>query len=92
MGVQENNQAAAKHMEALYRVDDVLQTLKEYWMAHPYLRLAQIVSNAWRVHPDYKRNPEPDINDVFYLEDSKFLEGLKLLQENESEDKRTTES
>ena len=69
----------------------VLYLLEKYWTKHPYLRLAQIVSNAWHVHPDYKKNPEPDIQDVFYLTDIKFLEGLKLLIENESKDQGSSE-
>ena len=75
----------------LQDVDRVLARLREYWVERPYLRLAQIVSNAWQIHPDYKRNPEPEINDVFYFTNNKFIEGLELLKENESKDQRSSE-
>jgi hypothetical protein len=69
----------------------LLDKLNVYWYNRPELRLAQIVSNAWRIHPDYKRNPEPDINDVYYFTDAKFLESLELLEKNESKGSRVTE-
>ena len=69
----------------------MLERLRDYWYDRPYLRLSQIVSNAWYIHPDYEKNPEPEIQDVFYLTDEKFLEGLELLVKNESERPRTTE-
>ena len=64
-------------------IDQTLEELRKYWRSRPYLRLAQIVSNAWQMHPDYKRDPEPDIKDIYYFTDSKFLEGLQLLIDNE---------
>jgi hypothetical protein len=70
-------------------VESTLADLREYWLARPHLRLGQIVSNSWRIHPDYKRNPEPEINDIYYLTDGKFREGLLELIENESKDSRT---
>lgn len=85
------NDAANKQIERLNRITELIHALEEYWYNRPELRLAQIVSNAWHKHPDYKRNPEPDIQDVFYFTDEKFLEGLKLLQENESKDSRTSQ-
>jgi hypothetical protein len=75
----------------LQDVDRVLAKLRDYWIERPYLRLAQIVSNAWQIHPDYKRNPEPEINDVFYFTNNKLIEGLELLKENESKDQRSSE-
>ena len=72
-------------LRELEKVASTIDKLQTYWTRHPYLRLGQIVSNAWRVHPDYRKNPEPDIQDVFYLTDEKFLEGLKIL-EDESQD------
>jgi len=69
----------------------VLYNLQDYWEKHPQLRLAQIVSNAWHKHPSYKQNPEPDIQDVFYFTDAKFLEGLQLLIQDESERPGTTQ-
>lgn len=70
---------------------ELLYKLMRYWEERPYLRLCQIVSNAFRVHPSYKRNPEPDINDIYYMEDYKFFEGLELLEKNESKSKGTTQ-
>ena len=68
----------------LENIDRTMAALHRYWLDRPHLRLGQIVSNAWRVHPDYKRNPEPEINDIYYLTDGKFREGLLELIENES--------
>ena len=77
---------------AMDNVNNVIEKLHSYWLKYPYLRLAQIVSNAWRKHPDYRKNPEPDIQDVFYFTDAKFLEALELLENpNESKDQRSSE-
>ena len=65
-------------------IRELLNKLQTYWTERPYLRLAQIVSNSWYKHPDYKKNPEPDIQDVHYFTDKKFLEGLELLIADES--------
>jgi hypothetical protein len=72
-------------------IAQLLDTLGEYWYARPHLRLAQIVSNAWQMHTDYKKNPEPDIQDVFYFTDSKLFEGIELLRQNESKGSRPTQ-
>jgi hypothetical protein len=75
------------------RIADVLEKLQTYWRKYPDLRLSQIVSNAWRVHPDYKNSPSPDIiQDIYYLADSKFLEGLEILSKDESKDQRSSEA
>ena len=78
-------------MDQTENVEAVLNALKSYWSARPYLRLAQIVSNAWCIHPTYKKNPEPGIEDVFYFQDKHFLESLELLAKNESKGTNTTE-
>jgi len=78
-------------MESNERITKLLSKLEEYWQARPYLRLAQIISNAWRTHPDYRKNPEPDIQDVFYFTDAKFLEGLELLTKDEPKDQGSTQ-
>lgn len=65
------------------RIYETLLALDRYWYKHPQLRLAQIVSNAWTMLPEYRKNPEPEIQDIFYMTDSRFLEGLKMLEENE---------
>jgi hypothetical protein len=77
-----------KNEERLVYIAQLLDTLGEYWYKRPELRLAQIVSNAWHIHPDYRKNPEPEIQDVFYFTDSKFLEGLEALVKNESKGSR----
>ena len=69
----------------------VLQLLSEYWHKNPHLRLAQIVSNAWTAHPKYRRNPEPDIQDIYYLSDDLFLEGVALLAKDEPKDQGSTQ-
>ena len=79
-----------KKLERIVHIAKLLDTLSEYWLDRPYMRLSQIVSNAWHIHPDYKKNPEPEIQDVFYFTDEKFLEGLELLIKNESENPRPT--
>ena len=73
------------------RIDPTLTALQEYWQARPHLRLGQIVVNAWRMHTDYKRNPEPEVSDIFYLTDAKFREGLLNLIGNESKGTSVTE-
>lgn len=49
-------------------IDEMLETLREYWLRHPDLRLGQIVVNACR-----PRTPCPD---VFYTEDDVILDRL----------------
>jgi hypothetical protein len=58
------------------KVDETLKTLEEYWRERPYLRLGQIVYNAWKVQSRAE-------SDVFYMSDDTFLKGLQLLGENE---------
>lgn len=76
----------------LERVKHTLEALSAYWLQRPQLRLAQLVSNAWYTLPEHKRNPEPEISDIFYLTDDRLLAGLSKLEENEREStsKRTT--
>lgn len=64
-------------------ISGTLDALSRYWRARPHLRLCQIVSNAWHTLPEYKRNPEPEINDIYYLPDNRFVEGLDNLQKQE---------
>lgn len=82
----ESDKEKDKRAELNESRDWTLYKLEEYWRNRPYLRLGQIISNAWQVHPDYKRNPEPEISDIFYFTNQKFIEGLRLLEENESKD------
>lgn len=73
------------------RVIHTLGVLTAYWLQRPYLRLGQIVSNAWHTLPEYTKNPEPEIADIFYLPDNRLTEGLSKLEdlERESTSKRT---
>jgi hypothetical protein len=71
----------------LARVKAMLESLSSYWMQRPYLRLGQIVSNAWRILPEYKSNPEPELSDIYYLNDDRLQEGLVKLESMESEPK-----
>lgn len=81
-----------KDLDRLLQMAETIHNLAAYWEEHPYLRLCQIVSNAWQSHPDYKRNPEPDIQDIFYFSDNKFLEGLEILKRaDESKDQGPTQ-
>ena len=82
-----------KEESRLFEIHNIINELKDYWTARPYLRLGQIVSNAWQVHPSYRANPEPEISDIFYLNDARFVEGLNILaapNTNESEGSRPT--
>lgn len=67
----------------IVRVKETLDALSTYWLQRPYLRLGQLVSNAFYILPEYTKNPEPEIADVFFLPDSRLLEGLSKLVENE---------
>jgi hypothetical protein len=58
------------------KVDETLKALEEYWRERPYLRLGQIVYNAWKVQSRAE-------SDVFYMSDDTFIKGLQLLGENE---------
>lgn len=73
------------------RVIHTLGVLTAYWLQRPHLRLGQIVSNAWHTLPEYTKNPEPEIADIFYLPDNRLTEGLSKLEdlERESTSKRT---
>jgi len=53
-----------------------LAILEAYWKERPYLRLGQIVYNAWRMQSRAE-------SDVFYMSDNTFVKGLQMLSENE---------
>lgn len=74
------------------RVTEMLIVLRAYWLERPYLRLGQLVMNAFYVLPEYTKNPEPETADVFFLPDNRLMEGLSKLVEGEREStsKRTT--
>lgn len=74
------------------QIAEITSYFSRYWEMHPELRFCQIVSNAWQSHPDYKRDPEPDIQDIFYFTDKKFIEGLNILSKSdESKDQGPTQ-
>ena len=81
-----------QHEKDLVRVKHTLEGLNTYWLQRPYLRLGQIVSNSWHSLPEYKQNPEPEIQDVFYMSDEKFLTGLQKLEDNERKSKESSQS
>lgn len=58
----------------------VMLSLYEYWSNHKYLRLCQIISNAYRTLPESKPKSEDTINDIFYLPDERLLVGLENLR------------
>lgn len=51
------------------RIDDMIELLSEIWRLEPDLRLGQLIFNAARM-----RNP--DIADVFSIEDGDLRKGL----------------
>lgn len=51
------------------RIDQVLALLEEVWRKDPDLRLGQLIYNAARLR-------EPQLFDVFSIEDSMLQEGL----------------
>ena len=71
---------------------ELLYTLMRYWEKNPYLRFCQIASNAFRIHPNYKRNLEPDINDIYYMSDKDFVYALGLLEESSKSKRSDTTS
>ena len=68
----------------LSRVESTLAELRDYWLQRPYLRLGQIVSNAYRALPEHASAPASDvIRDVYYLADDRILAGLNNLKASE---------
>jgi uncharacterized protein YihD (DUF1040 family) len=51
------------------RIDEVLELLRAVWTLEPDLRLGQLVYNAARIR-------DPELNDVFSIEDSSLQKGL----------------
>lgn len=51
------------------RIDEVLELLRAVWTLQPDLRLGQLVYNAARIR-------DPELNDVFSIEDSSLQKGL----------------
>lgn len=57
------------------RIKLLLKEIKSYWLKHPDLRLAQLISNVNYTHR--ARQMLPLDNDVFYLEDDDLLQILR---------------
>jgi uncharacterized protein YihD (DUF1040 family) len=57
------------------RIDEILNELREVWMANPDLRFGQLVVNV--VKP---KEPTPE---VFYIEDDEFRGRLRFLSTEE---------
>ena len=61
------------------RIDTILEQLREVWMLNPDLRLGQLIYNAARMR-------DPNLADVFNIEDGALSKGLRRYKEliNES--------
>jgi len=51
------------------RIDEMLELLRELWQLEPDLRLGQLLFNAARMR-------DPDLQDVFSIEDGSLRKGL----------------
>jgi uncharacterized protein YihD (DUF1040 family) len=51
------------------RIDEVLELLREVWTLEPDLRLGQLIFNAARIR-------DPELDDVFSIEDGSLSKGL----------------
>lgn len=66
------------------RIDDVLELLRDVWTLEPDLRLGQLIYNAARMR-------DPELSDVFSIEDGTLRKGLvryrELIIANKANDK-----
>ena len=51
------------------RIDEMLQLLRDVWQLEPDLRLGQLIFNAARIR-------EPELHDVYSIEDGSLRKGL----------------
>ncbi len=51
------------------RIDEILELLRAVWTHEPDLRLGQLIYNAARIR-------DPELSDVFSIEDSSLHKGL----------------
>lgn len=51
------------------RIDEVIELLREVWTLEPDLRLGQLIFNAARIR-------DPELSDVFSIEDGSLRKGL----------------
>lgn len=56
------------------RIDTILEQLREVWMLNPDLRLGQLIYNAARMR-------DPNLADVFNIEDDSLSKGLRRYNE-----------
>lgn len=61
------------------KIDPFLSALRDFWLKNPDWRFGQLVVNVLR-HGTDSRGKTP-INDPFYVEDERFLERLRTLDE-----------
>lgn len=55
---------------------DIIMRLGKLWLAHPNLRLGQLIWNALNSSEFKKNHSDPD-TDFFHFEDNKFIEALE---------------
>lgn len=65
------------------RIDEVLELLRAVWTLEPDLRLGQLVYNAARIR-------DPELNDVFSIEDSSLQKGLARYLEQIKADRKSS--
>ena len=56
------------------RIPIILKEIEKYWVKYPDLRLGQIITNLNTLLSENTHE-----TDLFYLEDARLVEGLKLL-------------
>lgn len=56
------------------RIDPMLEQLRQYWHAHPDMRLGQIIENARFMGRDLNAGA-----DTFNVEDDMLLDGIRKL-------------
>lgn len=56
------------------RIDPIIEELREYWKAHPDLRLGQIICNAWWYS-------DAASIDLFNVEDDVLMKGHQTVGE-----------
>lgn len=64
------------------RIPIILKKIEKYWVKYPDLRLGQIITNLNTLLSENTHE-----TDLFYLEDARLVEGLKLLDKLSKEEK-----
>ena len=64
-------------------VEVTLYKLGKYWRERPMLRLGQIISNAWTLCDAYKQSPEPEVTDLYYIENETLMNAVQQLAKQE---------